>query len=57
MLKIFEGANGYYVADENSDGFHHQPQDQGARLGFDRPAAQRKLTDDIQWLREADPNI
>lgn len=24
-LRIFEGANGYYIAEENADGWHHQP--------------------------------
>jgi hypothetical protein len=43
MLKIFSGANGYYVARERQDGSHWQPQDNGARLGFDIWAARREL--------------
>jgi hypothetical protein len=41
--RIFVGANGYYIAREDSRGFHHQPHDQGASLGFDRRAAERAL--------------
>lgn len=43
MLKVFEGANGYYVAEENNEGFHHQPADNGARLGWDWEAAMEAL--------------
>lgn len=41
--RIYMGANGYYIAKENSDGFHRQPADNGARLGFDREAAEEEL--------------
>lgn len=43
MYKIFEGANGYYTAWEHDDGFHQQPADNGARLGFDFDAARKEL--------------
>ena len=55
--RIFTGANGYYVACEGDDGFHHQPADNGARLGWDREAAERELQqvmaeDDELWPDE-----
>lgn len=37
--KVFSGANGEYIALETSDGYHHQPSDQGSRNGWDRHAA------------------
>lgn len=42
MYRIFTGANGYYVAWEREDGSHHQPQDNGARIGFVRVEAERE---------------
>ncbi len=42
-LKIFQGANGYYVAWEREDGFHWQPADRGGRLGWDKKEAEREL--------------
>jgi hypothetical protein len=42
-MKIYHGANGYYVAYEREDGSHYQPDDNGARLGWDRAAAEREL--------------
>ncbi len=44
MWKIFEGANGYYIAWESADyGFHHQPADNGSHIGWDLDAAKREL--------------
>lgn len=43
MLKIFTGANGYYIAGERDDGFHYQPQDNGSRLGWNLAAAEAEL--------------
>ena len=45
MNKIFEGANGYYVAWENDDGFHHQPADNGAAIGWDDEMAKNELSE------------
>jgi len=42
-MKIFEGANGYYIAFENAAGFHGQPESQGSRIGWDRERAEREL--------------
>jgi hypothetical protein len=42
MYKVYMGANGYYVAWEQEDGYHHQPQDNGSQLGWDRLAAARE---------------
>ena len=42
QLKIFMGPNGYYVAREDERGFHRQPADGGARIGFDRAKAERE---------------
>jgi hypothetical protein len=47
-LRIFTGANGYYIAAERDDGFHYQPSDNGSRYGWDLEAAERELR------READ---
>lgn len=41
--RIFEGANGYYIATEQADGTHRQPSDNGASLGWDYDAAEREL--------------
>lgn len=49
MLKIFMGADGYYVADERPDGFHHQGR---SLVGFDLVAARRQLA--RQLAREAE---
>ena len=43
IYKIYEGANGYYVACDDEDGYHWQPADNGSRLGWDRRAAEREL--------------
>jgi len=43
IYKIYEGANGYYVAYEDDAGYHRQPADNGSRLGWDRRAAVREL--------------
>lgn len=42
-FKIFEGANGYYIAWENADGFHRQPFGQGAEIGWDAVRARKAL--------------
>ena len=50
MYRIFTGANGYYVAWKRIiDGFHRQPSDDGARIGFDRARAEREL----EWAQKA----
>jgi hypothetical protein len=54
-LKIFTGANGYYISNERADGFHYQPSDNGSRLGWNLEAAERELKREIsaaQYLDE-----
>ena len=51
MWRIFTGANGYYVAWE-ANGYHQQPPDNGARLGWNHRAAKAELTRLEQEERE-----
>ncbi len=43
MNRIFSGSNGYYVAYQGTDGFHRQPVDNGAAMGWDRKRAEAAL--------------
>lgn len=47
--RIFEGPNGWYVAQEDANGFHHQPSD-GGRLSR---AEAREALDSILIARDA----
>ena len=51
--KIYEGPNGYYIATQDPEGSHGQPRDGGARLGWDRSAAEREL----RWHRASDTSV
>lgn len=52
MWKIFEGANGLYVAWQDDEGFHHQPSDNGSRIGWDDAEARRQLRRAIKNRRK-----
>lgn len=53
MYKIFEGPHGYYIARELPNGDHHQPDDKGARIGWDLARAKRELKEAINSTDEA----
>ena len=51
-FRICSGANGYYIACEDKDGFHYQPSDNGARIGWDMRAARAALRRAIEEAEE-----